>query len=450
MKIVDDALLHSLGIEQSFWDTWDYLTLCAVNGVTINVDKIQFCQDEVEFAGLNIEKEGITPSKSILAAISDFPTPTDLTSARSWFGLVNQVSWAYSISPIMEPFHDLIKPKCTFFWDETLDKLFQASKQEILNKISDGVKSFELGRRTALQTDWCKHGIGYLLLQKHCACSNKDNVRCCPEGWKLIYAGSRFTKDAETRYRPTEGEALAVAWGLENSRMFTLGCTDLLVSTDHQPLLGIFKDRDLNSIKNPRIQDLKEATLAWRFNITHNPGKWHKGPDAVSRQPSPLLAATLIAKPTQSISDANDEPSEERILSAGIANLYSATNSAVSLDDVRTEGKKDELYLSLISRVEGGFPSSRPQIAPQLRQFWEVHERLFTQDGIVYLDQRVVIPSVLRKHVLESLHSANQGVSGMRRSANAAVYWPGISASINNYRAAVTAKKMHHRNLQNQ
>ena len=88
-----------------------------------------------------------------------------------------------------------------------------------------------------------------------------------------MYAGSRFTKDAETRYRPTEGEALAVAWGLENSRMFTLGCTDLLVSTDHQPLLGIFKDRDLNSIKNPRIQDLKEATLAWRFNITHNPGK---------------------------------------------------------------------------------------------------------------------------------------------------------------------------------
>ena len=133
VKIVDDALLHSLGIEQSFWDTWDYLTLCAVNGVTINVDKIQFCQDEVEFAGLNIEKEGITPSKSILAAISDFPTPTDLTSARSWFGLVNQVSWAYSISPIMEPFRDLIKPKRTFFWDETLDQLFQASKQEILS-----------------------------------------------------------------------------------------------------------------------------------------------------------------------------------------------------------------------------------------------------------------------------------------------------------------------------
>ena len=434
VKIVDDGLLYSTGIEQSFWDTWDFLTLCAENGVTINIDKIQFCQDEVEFAGLNVNNEGITPSKSILAAISDFPTPTDLTSARSWFGLVNQVSWAYSISPLMEPFRDLIKPNRTFFWNKQLTDLFEASKQEILSKIRDGVKSFELGRRTGLQTDWCKHGIGYLLLQKHCACPNKDNVRCCPDGWKLIYAGSRFTKDAETRYKPTEGKALAVAWGLQHSRMFTLGCTDLLVSTDHKPLLGIFKDRDLNSIKNPRIQDFKEATLAWRFNITHNPGKWHKGPDAVSRQPSPLLAVTLGPTCSEPISDTIGIPGEERILSAGLSNLYSAASCAVSLDDLRTEGKKDKLYSSLISTIQEGFPTTRSQTTPQLREYWEVHERLFTQDGIVYLDQRVVIPSALRKLVLESLHSANQGVSGMRRRANATVYWPGMSTSIKNYR----------------
>ena len=436
VKIVDDALLHSTDIEQSFWDTWDFLTLCAENGVTINEEKLQFCLDEVEFAGLTISNEGITPAKSILAAISDFPLPTDLTSARSWFGLVNQVSWAYSISPIMEPFRDLIKPNHVFYWDETLTKLFETSKQEILSKISDGVRSFELGRRTAIQTDWCKHGIGYLLLQKHCVCANKDNVRCCPDGWKLIYAGSRFTKDAETRYKPTEGEALAIAWGLEHSRMFTLGCTDLLVSTDHKPLLGIFNDRDLNSIKNPRIQDFKEATLAWRFNIAHNPGKWHKGPDAVSRQPSPLLAVTLASKPTKQTlpSDELDEPGEERILSAGLSNLFSASNSAISLDDIRSEGGKDQLYSTLIRAIQEGFPSSRSKTEPQLREFWEVRERLFTQDNIVYMDQRVVIPAKLRKLILESLHSANQGVSGMRRRANATVYWPGMSTSISNYR----------------
>ena len=47
---IDDALLHSTGIEKVFWETWDFLTLCADNGVTINEEKFQFCQDEVECA----------------------------------------------------------------------------------------------------------------------------------------------------------------------------------------------------------------------------------------------------------------------------------------------------------------------------------------------------------------------------------------------------------------
>ena len=69
---------------------------------------------------------------------------------------------------------------------------------------------------TCLQTDWCEHGIGYLLLQKHCSCHDQSQVTCCPTSWKLI-----FTLPAEIRYKATEGEALAVSWSLKHSRMFT-------------------------------------------------------------------------------------------------------------------------------------------------------------------------------------------------------------------------------------
>ena len=36
--------------------------------------------------------------------------------------------------------------------------------------------------------------------------------------------------------------------------MYTLGCSDLLISANHKPLIGILNDRDLHTIKNPRIQ----------------------------------------------------------------------------------------------------------------------------------------------------------------------------------------------------
>ena len=56
---------------------------------------------------------------------------------------------------------------------------------------------------------------------------------------RVTLARSRFKTSAEQRYAPIEGEALAVAWGLEQSKYFTQGCNDLLVVTYHKQLVKI-------------------------------------------------------------------------------------------------------------------------------------------------------------------------------------------------------------------
>ena len=285
LKCVDDTLLHDTDIESAFFHAWDYLTICADNGITVNEPKFKFCEDTVEFGGLKLTPSGICPSDGIVSAIRDFPTPKNITDARSWFGIVNQIAWTYSNTDVMQPFRDLVKPSTKFYWDERLEKLFQESKDILIRRSIEGIRTFDKSRETCLQTDWCKEGIGYLLLQKYCECPSAKAPVCCKDSWKLVFASSRFTKGPQLRYSPTEGEALAVAWSLEHARMFTLGCQNLLVSTDHKPLLGILRDRALSDIKNPQLLNLKEHTLMYRFNISYNPGRWHRGPDALSRNP---------------------------------------------------------------------------------------------------------------------------------------------------------------------
>jgi len=73
-----------------------------------------------------------------------------------------------------------------------------------------------------------------------------------------------------------------VAWALEDSRFFTLSCDDLVVTTDHKPLVKIFGDRSLDEITNTRIFCLKQRTLAWRFKVVHVPGKNIPASDAAS------------------------------------------------------------------------------------------------------------------------------------------------------------------------
>ena len=84
----------------------DFLILCALNGVTLNLPKFQFCQDTVDFTGLKLTPTDICPSDSILAGIRDFPQSHLCT--RDWFGLANQVAWAYSNTTVMQSFGNLV------------------------------------------------------------------------------------------------------------------------------------------------------------------------------------------------------------------------------------------------------------------------------------------------------------------------------------------------------
>ena len=131
-RIVDDSLLWDQDIETSFWHTFDYIKLGGDNGIVFNKDKFQFAQEVAEFAGFELTQNGYRPLKKIIAAIKDFPTPKSTTDVRSWFGLVNQLAYTFAQAPIMQPFRGLLSAK-SFYWDPTLDQLFQKSKERSSN-----------------------------------------------------------------------------------------------------------------------------------------------------------------------------------------------------------------------------------------------------------------------------------------------------------------------------
>ena len=416
-KCVDDTLLWDDSIADSFWHTFDYLSLCSTNGITFNADKFVFAQKSLDFAGLQITDDHIKPSSQMLASIRDFPTPKNITGARAWFGLCEQVAWAYAIKPEMQPLRDLVKPSTPFYWDEQLNNVFEASKQHILSLVEDGVRTFEVNRPTCLATDYSKYGIGFVLLQKYCLCPIESAPTCCKTGWKLVFAGSRFTTPTEEGYQAIEGEALAVASSLHKCRMFVLGCPKLIVAVDHRPLVGIFNSKAMEKIDNPRLFRLKEKTLLFRFTAQYSAGKWHKAPDCMSRYPTQEASSSDI---------------DSIILDAAISALTSE-NDPISWEELSAMCKTDEHYKHLTQTVIEGFPTDKANIPSHLLPYWRVRDHLSVIDGVCLFDSRPVIPIALRARVMASLHSAHQGHSGMRARARISVYWPGMDKSLRNY-----------------
>ena len=164
---MDDTHFLSDTIEESFFQAANWLDICGRHGITLDPDKSRFGQDTVEFATTEITNDTVRPCEEYTRAISNFSTPHNLTNARSWFDLVNQVSYEFRMADVMLSFRVLLKPENEFHWDESLRRqAFERRKLTIINEIQNGVKNLNNTNPTCLSNDWSKHGIGYWLFEK--------------------------------------------------------------------------------------------------------------------------------------------------------------------------------------------------------------------------------------------------------------------------------------------
>ncbi len=423
VRCIDDGCLWDDDIEQAFWHTFDHLKLCGDHGVVFNPEKFKFARETVEFAGFDVTLEGYRPAAHLLSSIRNFPVPRNATDIRSWFGLVNQVAYTFSKTRLMDPFRELTKKNQRFYWDDTLETLFQKSKEEIIRQAEEGVRAYDLEKPTCLATDWSKTGLGFSLTQKHCKCSGPHNPNCGPGHWKLVFAGSRFTKQNERDlFSPTEGECLAAAFGLHRCRMFTLGCTSLILAVDHRPLVGILNDRSLDSIDNPRLLKLKEKTLPYSFKIMYVPGTSDaiRTADALSRNAS-----------SDAIDDDTMDISTSSCAAAQAFALAQADNvESITWERVVEAASLDQECIMLTQQIVNGFPDEKTSLPPLLQPYWGMRHELYVVDSVPFKGRKMLIPSRLRPFVLDGLHAANQGVTGMLANARDRFFWPGLDSAV--------------------
>ena len=171
-----------------------------------------------------------------------------------------------------------------------------------------------------------------------------------------------------------EDESLGIAWGLEQTKYFTLGCDDLLIVTDHKPLVKIFGDRTLDEIPNSRLFRLKQRTLPWRFEIEHMPGT-SKAADATSRHPSSSEYGN-----TASIDLLSDEDHLEMSFVSGISHDFSQLTS-MSWNNIAAETKSDSILNALSSQLLSGFPQKVMELDSILHPFWNMKESLYIGEG---------------------------------------------------------------------
>ena len=117
----------------------------------------------------------------LVAAISNFPAPKDITNLRSLIGLVNRFNDQNpDLKHAMATWQLLLKKGNKFVWDEVHERALDKVKEIITNPAGPFLHHFD-----------SRSGIGFCLVQE-------DTEEMAP---LLIMAGSRFLSPAEKNLR---------------------------------------------------------------------------------------------------------------------------------------------------------------------------------------------------------------------------------------------------------
>ena len=64
------------------------------------------------------------------------------------------------------------------------------------------------------------------------------------------------------------------------------------------------------------------------------------------------------------------------------------------------------------------------KVPETVRDFYQVRGELSEMDGLVVRGSRIVVPTEMRKAILERIHDGHQGLGKCRERANQSVWWP--------------------------
>jgi hypothetical protein len=97
--------------------------------VTLN-EKCEFSKNQIKWAGHVISGDGISMDPDRLSAILNMPPPTDVSAARCFLRMANQMAkFSSSLAELSAPTRDLLRKDRAWVWDSAQQSAFEKVKK---------------------------------------------------------------------------------------------------------------------------------------------------------------------------------------------------------------------------------------------------------------------------------------------------------------------------------
>ena len=352
-----------------------------------------------------VSQSGISVDPAKVDKVRHWPTPQNPKEVQQFLGLANYYRrFIQGFAQLAKPLHRRTERNFPFTWTDECQTAFDNLRQKLTSTPILAYPNFE--KPFILDTDASNTGIGAVLSQ-----AGDDGCE------HVIAYASRLLTKPERQYCVTRRELLAVITFTRHFRPYLLN-RRFTLRTDHGSLQW------LRNFKEPEGQVARwlEALQELDFEIIHRRGRLHSNADALSRTP-----CVQCGRPSA------HEFTEER------AELVGATTITARKDDeIKQQQLQDPILREIIECKQ---KNTRPQPQQNLesRRLLQLWDQLLLKQDLLYctlpsaigpgLQDKLVIPKVLRPEILKDLHEGSLGghlgTDKTLGKLKERFYWPG-------------------------
>ena len=388
----------------------------------------------LKLLGHVISTSGISVDPEKQQMIMDWPEPVSGDILASALGLGAYLhDHIRHYADITAPLEEVKKQK-VIQWNDNLRAHWQLFKRAFSN--APILRFPDFNKRFVLATDASNTGIGGVLYQP-------DDDNNTITSTNIVAITSKKLDATQRNYPVYKKELFGVIHSLRKFHTYVWGRNDVLVLTDHRPLIHILGQKNLSVA----LQQWLDVLLNYDLDIKYRPGLLHVVPDAISRMytgayadPATtwgthdnirLLTALGDITTHTSPSDAACQQSIDDIKTSAVARkrhdtTFVCTLASASSNDMHVETEEDtiddtslddnEYMLTHSDTQHSDEPHTELVIAPMTAEQRQQHEQ--------ERRNKTTPPAAERAALLEAAHNhGHMGYTAIYARLSAAGWW---------------------------
>ena len=393
---IDDVLVHASSVTEHNRRLKLVLDRLREAGLTMNKKKSVFLKESVDFLGHKLTGTGVQPQRSKVEAVQNMVIPADKEAVQRYLGFITYLSkFIPRLSELTHPLREVCKRGREFIWEAPQMKAFEDIREIVTQ--SPELALYEGDSPVVLQSDASAHSLGAVLIQNE----------------RPVEFAAKSLSDTQQRYSQIEKEFLAVVFACQRFRYYTVGRSEVVVETDHMPLIGLMK-KDISQL-TPRLAKMRFSMLNYpNICLVYKPGKQ-------------LVLADTLSRSCPPGHDVSGESASNDPMPTVCTMVF---GSPEAHGKYQLQSRNDEELPVVARYIQEGWPTSRKRCAARALPYWSIRHSLTAYDDLVFYGPRLVIPNACRAEVVQDLHSGHQGVTKTLQRAKSSVFWPGLRRRI--------------------